>query len=222
MLRVALVLEKGKRVSRRIDLRRPRTIVGRQLGCDLRIPSAEVSRRHCVLIVSDNECLVEDLNSVNGTYVNEVAVIGQQEMNPGDRLQIGPLTFVVEFAPLPTDEKPLRPRSARKETTNERTPPQAKTPKPAAPSAKAGDLFPGEYISRGERREQAEELEEVFDEAEEMREAPAEPKEQEEVVEDVEVILDDDEPLLLPENGELRGILSEMNDSDHPTKPHKP
>jgi pSer/pThr/pTyr-binding forkhead associated (FHA) protein len=223
MLRVTLVLEKANRVVRRIDLRRARMVVGRQLGCDVRIPSAEVSRRHCLFVVGDNDCAIEDLNSVNGTYVNEIAVIGRQSLNPGDRVQIGPLTFVVEFAPLPKDLEPKRQDSATKEPTTKRPQPGTRQPKtPAARSSKENDYFSGEHISRGERGKDAQDLEDVLEEIEELPEVAAEPNEQEDVFEDVEVILDDDEPLLLPENGELRGILSQLTDSDHPATPRKP
>ncbi len=226
MLRVTLVLEKKKRIVRRVDLRRPRTVVGRQVGCNLRLPSAEVSRRHCLLLVGDNDLHVEDMNSVNGTYVNDVAAIGRQQVNPGDRLQIGPFKFVVEFAPLPVVFNPDRPRPARKQTPAEPPkPPGNKARTPSASPNQSNDLFPGEYVSRAERGDSAERLEEVVDEGEELEVVPDELEvisdESEEVVEDVEVVLDDDEPLTLPANAELRGILSQLTDSDHP-KPANP
>jgi pSer/pThr/pTyr-binding forkhead associated (FHA) protein len=227
MLRVTLVLEKKKRVLRRVDLRRPRTVVGRQLGCDLRLPSAEVSRRHCLLLIGDNDLYIEDMNSVNGTYVNDVAAIGRQQVNPGDRLQIGPFTFVVEFAPLPLDFDPDRPRPARKRAPVEHAkPPGNKARTSSASPDKSDDLFPGEYVSRAERGDSAERLDEVAEEAEELEVVSDESEvvsgESEEVVEDVEVVLDDDEPLTLPANAELRGILTELAESDRPTKPANP
>jgi pSer/pThr/pTyr-binding forkhead associated (FHA) protein len=83
--------------------------VGRQRGCDLRIPSAEVSRRHCILHFTQGQLTVEDLNSANGTFLNNRRVTRQQLVRPGDQLQIGPLTFKVQYpAPVvPQEPEPL-------------------------------------------------------------------------------------------------------------------
>jgi pSer/pThr/pTyr-binding forkhead associated (FHA) protein len=127
--------------------------------------------------ISDNKVFLEDLKSVNGTYVNEAAVIGVEELMPGDRVQIGPVSFVVEFAPAP-DEK-------------------------------------GRYVP-------PEGLEEVELEEVEPVEAEIELAEDDEEIPEGEIVLDDDEPLLLPESDNLRGILTQLTDSDYPTQPKKP
>jgi predicted component of type VI protein secretion system len=184
MMPVCLVLEKGNRPRRRIYLRKARTVVGRQEGCDVRIPSAEVSRRHCSFKISDDKVFLEDLTSVNGTYVNEAAVIGVEELRPGDRVQIGPVTFVVEFAPAPEVAA-------------------------AAPKDKGG-YVPPEGLEVVDL-EEVPAVHEAIDLAEDDEEIP-----------EGEIILDDDEPLLLPESDNLRGILTQLTDSDHPTKPKKP
>jgi pSer/pThr/pTyr-binding forkhead associated (FHA) protein len=94
---VRLKVEQGRTTTRVIHLRAPESVVGRAKGCGVRIPSAEVSRRHCALRVRDGYLTVEDLNSSNGTYLNGAAVSGRQVVRPGDRLRIGPLTFRVEY-----------------------------------------------------------------------------------------------------------------------------
>jgi pSer/pThr/pTyr-binding forkhead associated (FHA) protein len=93
---VRLVQEKGK--SRKtLRLQSEESIVGRRHDCDVRIISAEVSRRHCLLSIFDGYLNVEDLDSVNGTFLNGKRVAGKQIVRPGDRLQIGPAEFVVEY-----------------------------------------------------------------------------------------------------------------------------
>jgi pSer/pThr/pTyr-binding forkhead associated (FHA) protein len=92
-----LVVEQGRRRLRVVRLRGPATRIGRARGSGVRIPSAEVSRQHCVLRVEDGLVTVEDLDSVNGTYLNGEAVVGCQVVRPGDRLNVGPVTFVVEY-----------------------------------------------------------------------------------------------------------------------------
>src|SRR5579883_2574966 len=98
---VTLTIAQGTSRARRIRLRSAETIIGREKGCDLRIPSAEVSRRHCLLSYANGRLTVEDLDSSNGTYVNEVRVEGRAPVHAGDRLQIGPVIFTVDYPTSP-------------------------------------------------------------------------------------------------------------------------
>src|SRR5712691_8213577 len=96
-MNVILEVKRGSKKKRSLRLRSEETIVGRQSGCDLRIPSSSVSRRHCRLSFRDGYLTVEDLESSNGTYVNGEKVKGQHVVRPGDQLEIGPLTFLVKY-----------------------------------------------------------------------------------------------------------------------------
>src|SRR5437870_8147434 len=87
---VKLVIERGAKNKQTLQLRSEETIVGRRDGCDLRIPSAAVSRRHCRLSFHDEFLVVEDLDSANGTYLNGERVTKPRKVKPGDRLEIGP------------------------------------------------------------------------------------------------------------------------------------
>jgi pSer/pThr/pTyr-binding forkhead associated (FHA) protein len=98
---VKLIITEGARRAGIIALRSEETIIGRMRGCDLRIPSSEVSRRHCRLSFRDGCLMLEDLASANGSFLNGVAVAGQQLVRPGDLLRVGPVTFRVEY-PLAT------------------------------------------------------------------------------------------------------------------------
>jgi pSer/pThr/pTyr-binding forkhead associated (FHA) protein len=94
---VKLTVEKGARKKQEIRLKSEDTIIGRRAGCDLRVPSASVSRRHCRLSFHDDCLVVEDLQSANGTYLNGVRIKDTQPVRPGDRLEVGPVTFLVEY-----------------------------------------------------------------------------------------------------------------------------
>src|SRR5579864_8454004 len=94
---VRLFIEKGARQQREIRLKSEDTIIGRRAGCDLRVPSASVSRRHCRLSFRDDCLMVEDLQSANGTFLNGVRVKDTQEVRPGDRLEVGPVTFLIKY-----------------------------------------------------------------------------------------------------------------------------
>ena len=96
-MNVQLVVQNGNRGTRVLRLQCEETVIGRRQDCDLRIPSTDVSRRHCLLSMHDGCLNVEDLDSVNGTYVNGRRISGRQVVMPGDRLQIGPVTFVAKY-----------------------------------------------------------------------------------------------------------------------------
>lgn len=82
------------------------TLVGRQQGCQIRIVSSLVSRRHCELAESDGQLIVRDLGSSNGTYVNGVKIAGPTALEPGSALVIGSVVFRVEAATPPGSAEP--------------------------------------------------------------------------------------------------------------------
>jgi pSer/pThr/pTyr-binding forkhead associated (FHA) protein len=96
-MEVKLVIERGRTRTSVVRLVSPETFVGRQRGCAVRIPSAEVSRRHCVLRLENGYLTVQDLGSVNGTFLNGMRVVNREVVRPGDHLEIGPVRFVVEY-----------------------------------------------------------------------------------------------------------------------------
>jgi predicted component of type VI protein secretion system len=76
------------------------TLVGRGPECKLRISSAQVSRRHCLIKVAAESVSVRDLGSANGTRLNGQAISTETDVPilPGSTLVVGPLKFVVQFA----------------------------------------------------------------------------------------------------------------------------
>ncbi len=70
--------------------------VGRGPTADYTLDTALVSRLHCRLSATDAELKVEDLDSTNGTYVNDRR-IGQSPLAlaSGDRLRLGRLELSV-------------------------------------------------------------------------------------------------------------------------------
>jgi pSer/pThr/pTyr-binding forkhead associated (FHA) protein len=114
-MRVVLVMFKdGQR--REFPLRGTRTVLGRAHDCDLRIPTRDVSRRHCEIEISSAAAIVRDLGSSNGTYVNGRRV-AEATLNPGDRLTVGPVVFVLQIDGKPAEIRPADaavPRSAAK------------------------------------------------------------------------------------------------------------
>ena len=94
---VQLIVSKGGARAKRFQLSRETTIIGRRRDCNLCIPSSEVSRRHCLLQVQDGYLTIEDLNSINGTFLNDQRIGDKSVVYPGDRLAVGPVHFTVKY-----------------------------------------------------------------------------------------------------------------------------
>ncbi len=65
-------------------------VIGRDAGSDLVLEDAEVSSRHARVTPSpDGSATVEDLESTNGTFVNQNELEGPARLDPGDQLLVG-------------------------------------------------------------------------------------------------------------------------------------
>ncbi|MCD6405764.1 MAG: FHA domain-containing protein, partial [Planctomycetes bacterium] len=69
-----LVLYKGKNISAVFPLDKPKMLVGRSPECDIFIDDQAVSRVHARISQKADRIIVEDLDSLNGTYINKDAV----------------------------------------------------------------------------------------------------------------------------------------------------
>jgi predicted component of type VI protein secretion system len=99
---LALVMVDADGHAREFAISHLPTTIGREDGCKLRVPVANVSRRHCELIEDDSELVVRDLGSSNGTFVNG-ARVKQTELSPGDLLAVGPVVFVIKINGFPKE-----------------------------------------------------------------------------------------------------------------------
>jgi putative nucleotidyltransferase with HDIG domain len=68
--------------------------VGRVGQCEIHVDDQAVSRRHCTLTVRGSELVVTDLESANGTFVNERPVKSGMA-RPGDLIRVG--STVLEY-----------------------------------------------------------------------------------------------------------------------------
>jgi predicted component of type VI protein secretion system len=107
-MQVRLKILQGSNAGKEIKLPAPKCVIGRGDDCHLRPQSDAISRRHCVIITTENEAVVRDLNSRNGTFVNNERVAEESVLLGGDVLRVGPLEF--EVAVEQTPGKPKRPK----------------------------------------------------------------------------------------------------------------
>lgn len=75
-------------------------VVGRDAGCDVMIPSRQVSRNHARLLVTAEGTSLEDLGSKNGTHLNGETLAATELLNDGDVIQIA---FAQQFIFLSSD-----------------------------------------------------------------------------------------------------------------------
>ncbi|MGD9645016.1 MAG: GGDEF domain-containing protein [Pirellulales bacterium] len=67
-------------------------LLGRDPGCDLELADTGVSREHARLEPNTEGVLLVDLNSTNGTYLND-APITRHRLDSGDRIRVGNQIF---------------------------------------------------------------------------------------------------------------------------------
>lgn len=112
-----LKILKGASVGKEIPVNAGQCVIGRSDECHLRPQSDAVSRRHCVIVLNENEALIRDLNSRNGTYVNDQRIAEETVLLAGDIIRVGPLEFEIIFdqakkRPKVTDMKDVLARTA--------------------------------------------------------------------------------------------------------------
>jgi hypothetical protein len=71
-------------------------VMGRGDGAEIRLEDPFASSHHARLIRQGSVIVLEDLNSTNGTYLNEELVTGPQPLHRGDRIRIGDSEFTYE------------------------------------------------------------------------------------------------------------------------------
>ena len=108
-----LVITQGPLAGRRIDLQ-GELVIGRQ-GAALTIEDSELSRRHAAVRPAGDGYEVEDLDSLNGTYVNGRRIDGPTRLAGGDAIKLGQSVLELEAARAPAtvaSATPLAPSPA--------------------------------------------------------------------------------------------------------------
>lgn len=89
-----LTIVRGPSTGERFILDIPEVTIGRDPNCEVFLNDRTVSRRHAHLSIQGGRAIIEDLGSLNGTWV-DAAIVSSSELFNGSTVQIG--TFKMIF-----------------------------------------------------------------------------------------------------------------------------
>jgi predicted component of type VI protein secretion system len=92
-MQVSLKVVGGKNDGRLINISVSEFVIGRGEEAHLRPASDLISRQHCVLRIEGGKVTIEDMQSRNGTFVNEQQLTEPYIARMGDVLRVGRLQF---------------------------------------------------------------------------------------------------------------------------------
>jgi pSer/pThr/pTyr-binding forkhead associated (FHA) protein len=194
-MQVRLIV-RTKRSRRVLTVNRPVAVIGRAKGCAVRIPASEVSRQHCRISQRDGFVVLEDLKSVNGTFLNGRPVAGAKPVRPGDTVEVGPLRFIVGYELTPAARAKLE---------------SFETDDALVPSDSAADVLEEtgglEWVEEGpfELIPESESADEVL---------PADGEKPTEYKGKKSPVLADDDPWIFPTDLHLDDLLEPLDDDD--------
>jgi pSer/pThr/pTyr-binding forkhead associated (FHA) protein len=77
------------------ELKADKTTIGRVEDNTFQIAEPSVSSHHCEVLLRGNEVVIKDLNSTNGTFINEEKVT-ESVLKPGQTLRLGQIELRLE------------------------------------------------------------------------------------------------------------------------------
>jgi pSer/pThr/pTyr-binding forkhead associated (FHA) protein len=144
MAQYQLVLRVGPSPGKVFPLMKNEVTIGRDINNEIVINDAEISRKHCRLIMFGDSFAIEDLGSTNGTWVNERRITSQHQLTNGETIRLGDnitlsfemvgfdadATIASSSAPPPPQQQAAPPRQQYEQ------PPVQQYAPPAQPAAK--------------------------------------------------------------------------------------
>jgi uncharacterized protein involved in exopolysaccharide biosynthesis len=88
-----LLVVAGESAGKLFPLNKPELIIGRSPSADIRINEKAVSHNHARLAMDNGVCTLRDLESTNGTFVNNELIAGPVRLRGGDAVGVGSTTF---------------------------------------------------------------------------------------------------------------------------------
>ena len=91
---LTILLKFNDKVLKTIETDKEVVSIGRNVGNDIQIDNLSVSKNHAKITRDKDSYRVEDLNSTNGTYLNE-KMVSKAELKHNDILTVGKHTLEV-------------------------------------------------------------------------------------------------------------------------------
>ena len=88
-----LVMIHGPDLGKKYALAQDSFTIGRDSKNELVLDLDNVSRRHALITTREGQSFVQDLDSTNGTYLNDAEVVSEQPLRSGDYLKVGGAIF---------------------------------------------------------------------------------------------------------------------------------
>lgn len=90
-----LTMRSGPTPGKTYPLEMQEVLLGRDLVNDIAISDPEVSRRHARFLMQEDNVIIEDLGSTNGTFLNGQRISTPQQLRAGDVITLGEKIVVV-------------------------------------------------------------------------------------------------------------------------------
>jgi pSer/pThr/pTyr-binding forkhead associated (FHA) protein len=79
---------------------KPEVTIGRDPGCDATLEDKTVSNEHARLSFHHNQWWLEDMQSTNGTFLNEERVSAPTVVTTSDEVRCGQVVFSIQVGPI--------------------------------------------------------------------------------------------------------------------------
>jgi pSer/pThr/pTyr-binding forkhead associated (FHA) protein len=130
-----ITVRSGPEPGKTFPLEREEVFMGRDLANDITISDPEVSRRHARFIMQDDNVMLEDLGSTNGTFLNGERISTPQQLRPGDVITLGEnIVMVIEKSHYDPDATVVSATAAQPEEAQPQPSKQRSYQPPAEPA----------------------------------------------------------------------------------------
>jgi pSer/pThr/pTyr-binding forkhead associated (FHA) protein len=100
-----VVLSEGM-TGQSYELKVDKTTVGRVEDNTFQVPHPSVSSHHCEILLRGNDVVVKDLNSTNGTFINNQQIDGEAVLKESQILRLGQVEIRLESGAPPANKRP--------------------------------------------------------------------------------------------------------------------
>ncbi len=110
-----LIVAHGKHKGMPIPITVDLFMIGSDKMCQLRSKLEGIGEKHCSLVTREKKVFVRDMNCGHPTMLNGNLVAPGEEwpLHAGDRLEVGPLEFLIQFREKPLSQRDLEEWAAR-------------------------------------------------------------------------------------------------------------